>query len=409
MTVTEIANNAFLGMAHPSEITIPESVTSIGKYAFGYCFYSHYYREFHELPDNINSNILAYELKDADDSEEFLVYIGLSSDNNDEYADFIKTTYLADCDDFEYNADSETIYVTATKAQILSMADEDSLYINLIYDREYKIVDELYYMMDHVSDDELIPITIYIYAENEKEAKQMRSDILSKYFDDDTECFYDYYSCFYVEATKAQIEALKNYENIEMIDLGDTYCIDSTLYSAIYFAEDSDTFDIYFPTLYSDDGFDIKSFYIEKHDQYFSNCEAEFFYSHYESDYIYVIYGASKEQIINAGYDNAVPMMLFEEPSINKYYNLTIYGATGSAAEEYAMANDITFAEIQSEYQLGDVNLDGKISIMDATLIMKANVNLETLTAQQQELADYDGNGIVNVMDATAIQKMLVM
>ena len=102
-------------------------------------------------------------------------------------------------------------------------------------------------------------------------------------------------------------------------------------------------------------------------------------------------------------------MMLFEEPSINKYYNLTIYGTTGSAAEEYAMANDITFAEIQSEYQLGDVNLDGKISIMDATLIMKANVNLETLTAQQQELADYDGNGIVNVMDATAIQKMLVM
>lgn len=258
MTVTKIANNAFLGMAHPSEITIPESVTSIGKYAFGYCFYSHYYREFHELPDNINSNILAYELKDADDSEEFLVYIGLSSDNNDEYADFIKTTYLADCDDFEYNADSETIYVTATKAQILSMADEDSVYINLIYDREYKIVDELYYMMDHVSDDELIPITIYIYAENEKEAKQMRSDILSKYFDDDTECFYDYYSCFYVEATKAQIEALKNDENIEMIDLGDTYCIDSTLYSAIYFAEDSDTFDIYFPTLYSDDGFDIE-------------------------------------------------------------------------------------------------------------------------------------------------------
>ena len=61
MTVTEIANNAFLGMAHPSEITIPESVTSIGKYAFGYCFYSHYYREFHELPDNINRRIFIFE------------------------------------------------------------------------------------------------------------------------------------------------------------------------------------------------------------------------------------------------------------------------------------------------------------------------------------------------------------
>ena len=57
---------------------------------------------------------------------------------------------------------------------------------------------------------------------------------------------------------------------------------------------------------------------------------------------------------------------------------------------------------------LGDVNLDGKITVADATEILKANVDLVTLTDEQKKLADFDGNGVVNVIDASELQRAIV-
>jgi len=59
------------------------------------------------------------------------------------------------------------------------------------------------------------------------------------------------------------------------------------------------------------------------------------------------------------------------------------------------------------EYDLGDVNKDGKLNIRDATLIQKAIAKMETLDESQNTLADFDQNGKVNVKDATAIQKKI--
>lgn len=55
--------------------------------------------------------------------------------------------------------------------------------------------------------------------------------------------------------------------------------------------------------------------------------------------------------------------------------------------------------------ELGDVNMDGKITIADATLIQKYVGNQETLTADQLVIADVNYSGSVTVADATAIQK----
>ncbi len=55
----------------------------------------------------------------------------------------------------------------------------------------------------------------------------------------------------------------------------------------------------------------------------------------------------------------------------------------------------------------GDVNLSGKISISDATLIQKAVAELATLDELQATLADVDADGKVSVKDATEIQKYL--
>ncbi len=56
---------------------------------------------------------------------------------------------------------------------------------------------------------------------------------------------------------------------------------------------------------------------------------------------------------------------------------------------------------------LGDVNLDGKVTIQDATLIQKAIAKLATLDEVQTAVADATEDGNVNVKDATAIQKWI--
>ena len=121
----------------------------------------------------------------------------------------------------------------------------------------------------------------------------------------------------------------------------------------------------------------------------------------------YVIYGATKQQILDTVEVDYIFMRLFDEPHISKYKGLTIHGEAGSYAEEYAKANEFAFEQTNSDYVLGDVNLDGTITIVDATLIMKANVGMEVLTEQQTKLADFNKDGFVNVVDATEIQKKL--
>lgn len=56
---------------------------------------------------------------------------------------------------------------------------------------------------------------------------------------------------------------------------------------------------------------------------------------------------------------------------------------------------------------LGDVNLDGQINVLDATLIQKHSIELVELTDVALANADYDQNGVINVTDATAIQKSI--
>ena len=45
---------------------------------------------------------------------------------------------------------------------------------------------------------------------------------------------------------------------------------------------------------------------------------------------------------------------------------------------------------------------------MDATLVQKYIVNLETLTDSQLNVADVNGDGEISVIDATQIQKIIV-
>lgn len=55
-----------------------------------------------------------------------------------------------------------------------------------------------------------------------------------------------------------------------------------------------------------------------------------------------------------------------------------------------------------------DVDLDGLVSVTDATLLQKYVVGIATLTDDQKLLADCNGDGVIDVRDATYIQKIIV-
>lgn len=62
---------------------------------------------------------------------------------------------------------------------------------------------------------------------------------------------------------------------------------------------------------------------------------------------------------------------------------------------------------IKSKALLGDVNLDGKINIKDATAIQKHIAKLADLDDNNLKVADVNGDGKVNIKDATEIQKYI--
>lgn len=62
----------------------------------------------------------------------------------------------------------------------------------------------------------------------------------------------------------------------------------------------------------------------------------------------------------------------------------------------------------EKPYLSYDVNLDGKVSIDDATLIQKYMAELEDLDENQIEIADCNADGNITIDDVTLIQKFLV-
>lgn len=81
--------------------------------------------------------------------------------------------------------------------------------------------------------------------------------------------------------------------------------------------------------------------------------------------------------------------------------------ASGSHDEDYAEFF-YNFAPCKGfEGLLGDVDGDGKVTIMDATLIQLHIAQLETLTDIQLKAADTDKNSNITIMDATQIQLLI--
>ena len=74
--------------------------------------------------------------------------------------------------------------------------------------------------------------------------------------------------------------------------------------------------------------------------------------------------------------------------------------------KQYAYYVEYTF-DATKDYMLGDVNGDGKISVLDATEIQKYIAGLTTFSSAQLSAGDVNGDGNLTVADATQIQKYI--
>ena len=59
----------------------------------------------------------------------------------------------------------------------------------------------------------------------------------------------------------------------------------------------------------------------------------------------------------------------------------------------------------ENEVLLGDVDGNGVVNVVDATLVQMIAAEMTTVSDERMKAADVDGNGDVNVVDATLIQQ----
>ena len=79
---------------------------------------------------------------------------------------------------------------------------------------------------------------------------------------------------------------------------------------------------------------------------------------------------------------------------------------TSSPVEE--TTEEPTSAPALNEIKYGDVNMDGKITIDDVTMIQRAAAEIVKFTnSLQKSLADINNDGVVSVTDVTCLQKYL--
>lgn len=403
-TVTAIANYALLGYEHPSAVTIPDTVTSVGEYAFGYCIDFNRGGDNHMIPDNVMDTRLAQKLVTAGENDKFIVKIYLGGSNPRMQGNRLRLMYFNDCTDYVYDSEEQEATATITKAQICSMKDVEDISIQLLYSKTPSCVsDEVYDFCEYLNGGQ-IPAKISLYGGSEEELKADCESMSRKYFGGRTNYTIDELGYMYIDATLAELEKASDDDLVFGIDVNTCGNVGYDLFKKLYKENDAYKTDIFVHDMFgiSPSEIEYKSF-VKK---YFGGCEYEI--SMCENTRILIVKGAAKRAVMTAGSQDFYQINTFSPPIMNNYPNIVIYGKNGSAAQTYAENNSIKFVGTGSEYQLGDLNLDGKITVADATEILKANVDLVTLTDEQKKLADFDGNGVVNVVDASEIQRSIV-
>lgn len=93
----------------------------------------------------------------------------------------------------------------------------------------------------------------------------------------------------------------------------------------------------------------------------------------------------------------------YTAPSSGSYTFEWKYVKDGSVDSGFdcVLVDNVSYSGAGTSYMLGDVDMDGNVTISDATLIMRNALGLINLNTQQAALADVDGDGGITITDAT--------
>ena len=83
----------------------------------------------------------------------------------------------------------------------------------------------------------------------------------------------------------------------------------------------------------------------------------------------------------------------------------------GSKSRHCTRCNEVTdvteIPSVKPQFEIGDVDSDGSITMKDVLLLRKVIAGSETLSAEQMKFADLDGSGDVNMKDVLKLRKII--
>ena len=384
MPVTTIGENVYYTYAKPHSVTIPDTVTEIGYHSYGY-----------HIKKEVIDAFFEDQLEAAADNKSFDIDIFLKDENYSLQKDLIIRTYFGNNAKYSFMEDVGLLSIKATKSQILSIVENDeNLSICNSRGSEYEeIISEPIFRFIKNPDNANVLMDVDIEIYSEENAKE----IADKYFDSTTTYTIDvkHYNMHATVKAEQVYRILKGNYNIK-VNVPDIF--DENLYLKYITADENTTFTIW--CYFYNDSEDNKLFE-EIIKEYFPGCEYEI------STAFADIYGVTKKQldkIIESPVENCL-FNTFSEPEYAKIKDFIVYGKKGSAAEKYAIDNGFTF--INSDYSIGDINLDKSVNIQDVTMLQRHFAETITLNETQLSIADVNNDNNININDANAIQRMI--
>ncbi|MDE6657279.1 MAG: leucine-rich repeat protein [Oscillospiraceae bacterium] len=86
----------------------------------------------------------------------------------------------------------------------------------------------------------------------------------------------------------------------------------------------------------------------------------------------------------------------------------TITGHANSTAQTFAQENNLKFRTFDQAFEMGDVNQDGYVSILDVVFVNRVALGKELFTPEQEIYADCDGDGYITPLDALLVMQKVV-
>ena len=94
-------------------------------------------------------------------------------------------------------------------------------------------------------------------------------------------------------------------------------------------------------------------------------------------------------------------------PTADGTYSIGVVAVDANGNKAESTKAFVVGSSSPDETLKGDVNRDGRVTVVDATLVQKYVVSLVEFDSETLKVADINGDGEANVVDSTLIQKIV--